>query len=185
MIESKFLSILSSVLCLFFCGLVFLKILFANIYYSEFVHFYKYDKDFALNSLRLAANNAAFYDHFLMDLYEHDTQSIETQLEFWNYYDKASPRGEFYKSQLYKQLDITKSRIILEQLVLKNSNNYMWVRSFADVLYKTGEYDLSKKYYLDFLEMFPDLVSDSSEKLKYFYSKSPEFGYVRNRISEL
>ena len=42
MIESKFLSILSSVLCLFFCGLVFLKILFANIYYSEFVHFYKF-----------------------------------------------------------------------------------------------------------------------------------------------
>jgi len=185
MIKSKFLPILSSILCLFFCGLVFVKILFANIYYSEFVHFYKYDKDFALNSLRLAANNAAFYDHFLMDLYEHDNESFETQLEFWNYYDKASPRGEFYRSQLYKQMDLSRSRMILEQLVVKNPSNYMWIRSFADVLYKTGEYDLSKKYYLDFLEMFPVLESDSSKKLKYFYSKSPEFNYVRKRIIEL
>ena len=184
-IKQKFLSILSFILCLFFCGLVFLKILFANIYYSEFVHFYDYDKDFAVNSLRLAANNAAFYDHFLIDLYEHDIQSYETQLEFWNYYDKASPRGEFYKSQLYKNLDITKSRMILEQLVLKNPSNYMWVRSFADLLYKTGEYELSKKYYISFLEMFPDLKFDSSEKLKYFYSQSPEFDYVRKRVLEL
>jgi tetratricopeptide (TPR) repeat protein len=177
--------LLTSLAALVMCVVVLVKMFWANLYYTDFMYLYEVDRDYAISSLSSAVEVTPFYEKFLMDLYEVDASKRLETIDIWQQSNSVSPRFLFYKSQALIATEPEKSLDLVVELLDLNPRNYQWWRADADLNYKLGNFQSALSSYTKFMSFFPDLKTDSTKKLKYFYSQSPEFNYVSKRLVEL
>jgi O-antigen ligase len=177
--------LLTSLAALVMCVVVLVKMFWANLYYTDFMYLYEVDRDYAISSLSSAVEVTPFYEKFLMDLYEVDASKRLETIDIWQQSNSVSPRFLFYKSQALIATEPEESLDLVAELLDLNPRNYQWWRADADLNYKLGNFQSALSSYTKFMSFFPDLKTDSTKKLKYFYSQSPEFNYVSKRLLEL
>lgn len=181
-------------------GLLIFQYTIGNPFMSQFAYansIYNYDKsyDVAVLEHKKAIMYAPNYSELWYELMFIDPSSMERALENIERIEGMSGNLLAWKGNYYAEKDPDKSSEYYALALEKNISYPNWIRSYADMLYKNGDYENALILYRIYLETVPDFwkwkdtLSEhtESERTSYriFFKNVPDFWNTVERVKTI
>jgi len=129
---------------------------------------YSVDYSIAVNKHKEALKYTPYYSELWYELMFIDPSSMERALFYLEQIDGNSGNVLAWKGNFYADEDPQKASEFYTKALEKNPYHPNWIRAFADMLYKNGDYENALYLYNKYLEAIPDFWEwkDNSDKRK-------------------
>lgn len=155
---------------------------------------YNYDNyESAVHAHKLALVYTPYYSQLWYELMMLDSGSMEDALYYLEQIEGESGNVLAWKGNYYSDFDMDLSVESFKKALQKNPYHPSWIRAFADVLYKQGDYPSALFFYDKYLKSIPDYWKSDvaemtlAEKASYetYLMNDPYFGSTLERIDEI
>ena len=163
--------------------------------YAESVRNYQISYEIAVNEHKKATSLTPIYSELWYDLIFLDPSSMGRALENIERIEGNSGNLLAWKGNYYRDSDPEKAGQYYLQALEKNPYYPNWIRTYADMLYKNGDYENALALYKIYLDAVPDFwkwkdsLNEHSPKeqksYRIFFKNVPDFWRTVDRVKEL
>jgi O-antigen ligase len=180
-------------------GFVFVKTVLypfmSQISYANSHKNYSISYDIAINEHKEATRYTPYYSELWYELMFLDSSSMPRALHYLEQIEGESGNLLAWQGNYYSDSDPAKSSQYFLRALEKNPYQPSWIRAYADMLYKNGEYAGALYLYNQYLEAVPEFWkwSDGIEErsaadqksYRIFFKNVPDFWVTVERVIEL
>ncbi len=169
--------------------------LVSQLAYAESVRNYSVSYDVAVNEHKKATLFTPNYSELWFDLMFLDPSSMGRALENIERIEGKTGNLLAWKGNYYRESDPEKAGQYYLQALEKNPYYPNWIRTYADMLYKNGDYENALALYKIYLDAVPDFwkwkdsLSEHTQKeqksYRIFFKNVPDFWKTVERVEEL
>lgn len=125
-------------------------------HYAKSINNYSTSYEIAVINHKMALFYTPYYSQLWYELMFLDKSSTARALQNLELIESESGNVLAWKGNYYSDFDPVKSTEYFMKALDKNPNYPNWVRAFADMLYKNGDYENALFLYNQYLELVPD-----------------------------
>ena len=187
--------IIMAVIIVVFSGFVFIKTIY-DPFMSQWLYFrsheyYDTSYDNAIMDHKKALDYTPYYSTLWYDLIFIDPSSMGRALDYLEQIEGNSGNVLAWKGNYYSDSDPAKASSYYLEALKKNPYYPNWIRAYADMLYKNGDYKNALYLYKQYLEAAPDFWKwtdveqrspEDQKSYRIFFKNVPDFWTTVERV---
>lgn len=175
-------------------GIIY-KPFMSQLSYAKSLSYYSTNQQMAIAEHEKALDYTPYYSKLWYELMFIDSTSLEKSLYYLDKIEGESGNVLAWKGNYYSDSDPAKSAEYFIKALEKNSHYPNWIRAFADMLYKNGDYESALYLYKQYLKSVPDFwkwaavieqkTPEEQKSYRIFFKNVPDFWVTVERVNVL